>query len=379
MTTEPSRPAKATALALAGVTADAEIVLCVGPGGVGKTSTAAAIAIHGASQGRNVAVVTIDPARRLADALRLAGALSNQPQRVPGPWPGSLDALMLDTKDTFDDLVARYASDDEQRQRILGNRFYRNVSNALSGTQEYMAGEKLYELHSSGRYDLVVVDTPPSRNALDFLDSANQLARLLDHRVYRVMTSPGRGVGRALNLAAQAVLRRAARVVGAEVIDDAIAFFAAFEGLEAGFRNRSQHVRTVLASERAAFVLVATPRLDTVGEALHFVDQLASHKIRVRGLVVNRLHPRFSGPGEAEARQTAARLGGKVGTMYTNLADFAALTHREEGAVDTLVDRIGSVAVARVPLFDDDVHDLDGLRRIASHLFESASIHQAPD
>ena len=372
MTDRPATRTGAAAPTLAAVADAAEIIVCVGPGGVGKTTTAAALAIQGAVQGRNVAVVTIDPARRLADALNLAGGLSNQPEIVPGPWPGSLAALMLDTKDTFDDLVERYATDDEQRQRILGNRFYRNVSNALSGTQEYMAGEKLYELHDSGRYDLIVVDTPPSRNALDFLDSANQLARLLDHRVYRVMTSPGRGVGRALNQAAQALLRRAARVVGAEVIDDAIAFFAAFEGLEAGFRNRSQQVRTLLASERAAFVLVASPRLDTVSEALYFADQLTSHTITVRGLVVNRLHPTFRGPDEAEARQTAARLGGGAGALYANLADFRAVAQREAEAVQTLFERIGSVASASVPLFDDDVHDLGMLGRIGSFLYDSA-------
>ncbi|HEX9258602.1 MAG TPA: ArsA-related P-loop ATPase, partial [Acidimicrobiales bacterium] len=158
--------------------AERSIVICCGSGGVGKTTTAAVLALEAAARGRKACVVTIDPARRLADALGLTG-LTNTPARVEGPWPGELWAVMLDTKTTFDELVGRYAADREQAERILGNRFYRNISGALSGTQEYMAAEKLYELHEESDFDIVVVDTPPTRNALDFLDAPNRLTRFL--------------------------------------------------------------------------------------------------------------------------------------------------------------------------------------------------------
>ena len=180
----------------------------VGSGGVGKTTTAAVLALEAARQGRKAVVVTIDPARRLADALGLEG-LTNDPAQIAGDWPGRLDALMLDTEGTFDGLVAKYAGSSEQAKKILSNRFYRNIAGALSGTQEYMASEKLYELHQETDYDLIVVDTPPTRNALDFLEAPDRLARFLDHPLYRMITAPGRGLVRAMNVAAQGFLRSA--------------------------------------------------------------------------------------------------------------------------------------------------------------------------
>jgi anion-transporting ArsA/GET3 family ATPase len=349
------------------------IVVCAGSGGVGKTTTAAALAAEGARRARRAVVVTIDPARRLADALGL-GKLTNEPRPVSGPWPpgGSLHALQLDTKTTFDELVGRYAANDAQRRRILGNRFYRNISNALSGTQEYMAAEKLYALHEAAGFDLIVVDTPPSRNALDVLDAPNQLARLLDHRVYRLLTRPSRGVGRVVNRAAQSLLRHAARAVGSEVIDDAVAFFSAFEGMEQGFRERSQRVQALLGSGAAAFVLVASPRDDTVGEALHFARRLDDQGLTVEGLVVNRVHPPFGGGAPGKARSRAAEAGGAVaplGALWSNLAAFRAVAEREEESVAVLAERVAPAPMVRVPLLDDDVHDLGGLLTVASHLF----------
>ena len=208
----------------------AEVVICTGSGGVGKTTVAAVLAMEGARQGRKTAVVTIDPARRLADALGLEG-LTNEPGRIEGDWPGELYALMLDTKTTFDDLVTKYAADEDQAQRILENRFYTNISSALSATQEFMAMEKLYELHVESDFDLVVVDTPPTRNALDFLDAPGTLTRFLDHPLYKVVMTPTRGILRVAGVAAQAFLRTVAKVVGSEVIEDAIAFFQAYQGM----------------------------------------------------------------------------------------------------------------------------------------------------
>ncbi|HEX8769351.1 MAG TPA: ArsA-related P-loop ATPase, partial [Acidimicrobiales bacterium] len=167
---------------------DRSVVVCCGPGGVGKTTTAAVVALEGAMRGRRSVVVTIDPARRLADALGL-GSLSDEPRLIDskGRWGGELWALMLDTKSTFDTLVTKYAARPEQAESILSNRFYRNISSALSGTQEYMAMEKLFELHDQNRFDLIVVDTPPTRNALDFIDAPRRLTRFLDNRVFRLL------------------------------------------------------------------------------------------------------------------------------------------------------------------------------------------------
>jgi anion-transporting ArsA/GET3 family ATPase len=334
---------------------------------VGKTSVAAAIAVEGAAAGRRAVVVTIDPARRLADALGL-DALSNDPRPVPGPWPGGLWAMMLDTKSTFDDLVARYSADATQAGRILDNRFYRNISHALSGTQEYMAAEKLYELHESGRFDLIVVDTPPTRNALDFLDAPNQLARLLDHRVYRVLTAPGRGVTRVVNRAAQTLLRTVGRVIGAGVLEDAVAFFAAFEGMEEGFRQRSARARRLLASDEGAFIVVAAPRGDVLVEAAHFADALETSGITVRCLVVNRVTPRFAIDGEQARRQAARYPGTGYGALLANAADYAGVAAQEDRHIAELAAALGGAEVVTVPLLPADVHDIATLQVLGRHL-----------
>ena len=279
--------------ALADLVAERSIVVCCGSGGVGKTTTAAVVALEGARLGRKTVVVTIDPAKRLADALGLQG-LTDTPSRIDGDWPGELWATMLDTKSTFDALVVKYAATPEQGERILANRFYRNISGALSGTQEYMAMEKLYELHDETDFDLVVVDTPPTRHALDFLDAPRRLSRFLDHRLFRLLIAPSRGIVKAVNVAAQTFLRTVSRVVGGEVVDDAMAFFQAFEGMEEGFRQRAARVNELLAADGTAFVLVASPRRDTVEEAHFFADRLGEAGIAVRGLVVNRVHPSFA-------------------------------------------------------------------------------------
>ncbi len=319
----------------------AEVVICTGSGGVGKTTVAAVLAMEGARQGRKTAVVTIDPARRLADALGLEG-LTNEPGRIEGDWPGELYALMLDTKTTFDDLVTKYAADEDQAQRILENRFYTNISSALSATQEFMAMEKLYELHVESNFDLVVVDTPPTRNALDFLDAPGTLTRFLDHPLYKVVMTPTRGILRVAGVAAQAFLRTVAKVVGSEVIEDAIAFFQAFQGMEEGFRNRAHVVDELLTATVTRFVLVASPRRDTLQEAVFFADALHDAGIEISALIVNRMHPRFA-PGLAEAaRERAESLAGTaIGDHYANLADFQLIAAREERHLDDLVGKVG--------------------------------------
>jgi anion-transporting ArsA/GET3 family ATPase len=345
------------------------IVVACGTGGVGKTTTAAALALEGARLGRRACVVTIDPAKRLADALGIE-SLSNTPKRIEGPWPGELWALMLDTKGTFDDLVHRYAATREQAEAILGNRLYRNISGALSGTQEYMAMEKLYELHNSARFDLVVVDTPPTRNALDFLDAPRALTSFLDNRIFRILVMPTRTYLKAVSAATHALLRTVSRVVGTEVVADVIAFFEAFEGMEDGFRDRAQAVRTLLTAPETAFVLVTSPRPEAVDEAAFFAAKLREAGIDIAVLVVNRLHPRFGGTadqaGSTEAGTTEA--GSALESLRRNLADFRRVAADEEANFAGLAVQVAPAPVSRVPFLAQDVHDLDGLTVIADHL-----------
>ena len=352
------------------------VVVCCGSGGVGKTTTAAVIAMEAARRGRRSVVVTIDPARRLANALGLDG-LTDTPARIDGDWPGEMSALMLDTKRTFDGLVRRYAADESQAEQILANTFYENISGSLSGTQEYMASEKLYELAVEGDFDLVVVDTPPTRNALDFLDAPQRLSKFLDHRIYKILVSPSRGPIRAVNLAAAAVTRSLARVVGADVIGDAIAFFQAFEGMEEGFARRAERVDALLREPSTAFVLVASPKADTVAEAGYFADRLGDAGIDVRGLIVNRMQPTFDFEDRAELAGDAARersrtlAGTPLGDLYTCLADARQLGRAEEQHLAGLAERVAPAPVVRVPIQPREVTDLHALGELGDVIFDA--------
>ncbi len=347
------------------------MIVCAGPGGVGKTTTAAAIAVHAAVCGRRACVVTIDPARRLADALGLA-TLDNDPRPVDGPWPagGGLWALMLDTKSTFDDLVRRYASGPAQAEAILANRFYRNISGALSGTQEYMAVEKLFELHETDRFDLVVVDTPPTRQALDFLDAPRRLVRFLDNRIFRLLMMPTRAGLRAAGLATQLFLRTVSRVVGGEVVREALAFFSAFEGLEEGFRDRTDRVEALLRSPATGFVLVASPRAGATGEAVYFLERLEEAGVEVAAVVENRVLPHFGVPEElTSGKDAATRDPGGFGALIANAADLGRLASSEEHHIAVLAGRAPGADLVRVPYLDDEVHDMEGLLDVGRHLF----------
>ncbi len=344
------------------------VVICAGSGGVGKTTTAAALTLAAARAGRRAVVVTIDPARRLADALGLEG-LTNAPSRIDGDWPGELWALMLDTESTFNGLVAKYAGSAEQAEKILANRFYRNIAGALSGTQEYMASEKLFELYEETDYDLIVVDTPPTRNALDFLEAPNRLARFLDHRLYRMITAPTRGIVKAVNVAAQGFLRSVGKVVGGEVIADAIAFFVAFEGMDEGFKERARRVEQLLASDETAFVLVAAPHADTVTEAIYFASKLIDNHLAIEALVVNRMHP-DPGPGNplADRRRAETFAGTPLGSHYEALADLRTLVQGEAEHLRELTEQVQPAPVCRIPLLPFDVCDLATLTRFGDTL-----------
>jgi anion-transporting ArsA/GET3 family ATPase len=348
---------------MARLLADHDVIICAGPGGVGKTTAAAAIALEGARQGRRACVVTIDPARRLADALGMA-ELGNEPHQVEatGDGPGQLWALMLDTKATFDAIVTANASSAVQAQAILANRFYRNISGALSGTQEYMAMEKLHALHNDPRFDLVVVDTPPTRHALDFLDAPNRLMRFLNNRVFRVLMTPTRAGLRAVNVATQMLLRTVARVVGSEVVSDAVAFFTAFEGMEQGFRDRAGNMEKLLAEKATGFVVIAAPRRDAVDEATFFTDRLRDTDMPVAALLINRVLPRF---GSVPALEPSP---GPLADLIANLSELDGIARREEHHIGTLADRLPGTPVIRVPMLVGEVHDLDGLRQVAQAL-----------
>jgi anion-transporting ArsA/GET3 family ATPase len=364
---------------LAGLVTGRSVIVCCGSGGAGKTTISAAIGLAGAEAGRKTCVVTIDPARRLADALGLDD-LDNTPRRIEGPWSGEMSAVMLDAKGTFDDLVARYSETPEQADRILQNRLYRNLTSALSGTQEYMAMEKLYELHSEGGFDLVVVDTPPTRHALDFLDAPRRLYSFLENRVFRLLLMPTRAYMKAMTIAAQTLLRTISRVAGSEIVEDAVAFFRAFEGMEEGFRERARRVEALLANPQTAFVLVVAPREDSIDEARFFARRLTESSIPVSSLVVNRLFPNFA-PDPPDLRAlSSAQLAAVPAPdpshpdplayeeLRRNLAEFLVVAACEERYVAELAEEVAPAPVVRVPFLKEDVHDLEGLRVVARHL-----------
>jgi anion-transporting ArsA/GET3 family ATPase len=356
------------------------VIVCCGSGGVGKTTTAAVLGLEAARRGRRAVVVTIDPARRLADALGLADGLASVPQRIDlepdEAWTpdGELWAMMLDTAATFDGLVRRHADSDEQIERILSNPFYRNIAGALSGTQEYMAAETLHQLHGDDRFDLVIVDTPPSRNALDFLEAPGVLARFLDHRLFRLLMLPTRGGLRVIGTATQPILKAIGKVVGSDVLADSVAFFQAFAGMETGFRERADDVVRLIRAPETSFVVVAAPRHDTIDEAVWFANQLVDQGVGVTSAIVNRAHPEFGSGSASEAIAAAAearRNGDEtLGLLWDNVADLRTMRDLELAVIAPLAEIVGGERLVVLPLLDSDVHDLAGLMVIAAHLFD---------
>jgi len=356
--------------ALSTAIAESQVVVCCGTGGVGKTTTAAALGLQAAALGRRAVVATIDPAKRLADALGVPGGLGNDPVRLPIETSGSggeLWALMLDTARTFDGLVTANAANAEQAERILNNAFYRNVASSFSGTQDYMAAERLHSLHGDERFDVVIVDTPPTRNALDFLDAPGVISRFLDHPLFKMMMLPTRRGLRMLNVATQPIMRSIGRVVGGDVLADAIAFFQAFDGMETGFRRRAEEVLTLLRSDVTSYVLVASPRGDTVEEAAYFAERLRAAQLDVTALVVNRSTPTFGELLQRRPRRVAEA------ALFDNLAELHDAAAQERRHLGPLLEQLAldpGEASVWVPLLAGDVHDLDGLSTIRALLFD---------
>ncbi|GAA4400117.1 ArsA family ATPase [Fodinibacter luteus] len=406
---------------------DTDIIVCCGSGGVGKTTTAAALGLRAAEAGRRVVVLTIDPARRLAQSLGLT-ELDNTPRPVAGVGEasgGSLDAMMLDMKRTFDEVVEAHSTPDKAAQ-ILANPFYQAVSSSFAGTQEYMAMEKLGQLHAQagreGTWDLVVVDTPPSRSALDFLDAPKRLGSFLDGRFIRLLTAPARAGGRAylkvFSVTATIAAATVSKVLGGAFLADVQTFVAALDTMFGGFRERADVTYALLKEPATAFVVVAAPERDALREAAYFVDRLESEGMPLAGVVVNRMQalaatglsggrataaaeqledrlangrsgggPDAGASGSAEAvapdagpagsaagsppasgAATDGDLAGLTPALLRLHADLSAVAARHEGHVKRFVAGHPGVPVSTVPASATDIHDLDGLRTVGEAL-----------
>ncbi|HEV2773548.1 MAG TPA: ArsA-related P-loop ATPase [Thermoleophilaceae bacterium] len=351
------------------------IVICAGSGGVGKTTTAAAIATGLASRGMRVAVLTIDPARRLAQSLGLE-ELDNEarrvaPERFAGTgieMRGELWAMMLDAKRTFDELVERYAPGPAARDRLLGNRIYAEISTAVSGSQEYMAMEKLNELDAEARYDALVLDTPPTRSALDFLDAPSRLSRFIDSRALGALIRPG---GRLLGRGSSVLFHALKRITGVDVMEDISEFFAAFADMAQGFRDRAAQVDALLSGPATAFLVVTSPQPHAIDEAIFFRRRLEERRLPFAGVVLNRMHVRPGGFDRSVARAELAELlgvelGGKVAR---SLEEVSARANRDRRSAGRLERAMGGAPVVSVPDLDDDVHDIAGLAAMNEFLF----------
>ncbi|MGV3562071.1 MAG: ArsA family ATPase [Nocardioides sp.] len=363
------------------------IIVCCGSGGVGKTTTSAALALRAAERGRKVVVLTIDPARRLAQSMGIE-ALDNTPRPVAGIDPaagGSLDAMMLDMKSTFDEVVLSQASPEKAKQ-ILENPFYIVLSTSFAGTQEYMAMEKLGQIHADaqerGTYDLIVVDTPPSRSALDFLDAPERLSSFLDGRFIRLMLAPAKGPARLMTAGLGLVTGALTKVLGAQVLTDLQTFVAAIDTVFGGFRVRAQKTYALLQDPSTAFVVVAAPEADALREAAYFVERLEGDRMPLAGLVVNRASPQPRGKLSAEEASAAVQRLEAAGDAPADGPGDPALT---AGLLRLHADRMTTLAreaqlrarfegghpgvpTAVVPALASDVHDLGGLRRVGELL-----------
>ncbi len=352
------------------------VIVCCGSGGVGKTTTAAALALRAAEAGRQVCVLTIDPARRLAQSMGLT-ELDNTPRPIPDVANGSLSAMMLDMKRTFDEIVEAHA-DSARAAAILDNPFYQALSTSFAGTQEYMAMEKLGQLRaemgSDGPWDLIIVDTPPSRSALDFLDAPKRLGSFLDGRLIRLLAAPARGAGKFTSRVVAASFgvftNVLSKIIGAQVLQDIQVFVASFDALFGGFRERAEATYQQLKAPDTRFVVVAIPESDALREASYFVERLEDEGMPLAGMVLNRVSPAHAVDLTAEA----AEAGAEVLDDREEHATTAALLHlhaerqrdirRQAHLTESFTAAHPGVPIAPVPAFGDDVHDLEGLRAI---------------
>jgi anion-transporting ArsA/GET3 family ATPase len=342
------------------------VVICAGSGGVGKTTTAAALAMGLAAGGEKVAVVTIDPAKRLADSLGLK-ELDNEPRLVdPARFAGhgiemrgELWAMMLDAKRTFDELIGRLAPDDRSRDEVLANRIYQELSSAVAGSQEFTAIAKLYELDREGGFDTIVLDTPPSRNALDFLDAPDRLTGFFEGRALRVLLAPTGIAARVVGRGTSVVFSVLKRVTGVDLLQDLSVFFRSLGGLIDGFKERTKGVKDLLADPATTFLVVTSPEREPVEEAIFFRGKLREAKL-----------PFGTEPADEDA--LARELGGdaKLAAKVVKTWDEArVLAGRDQASIARLKEKTGDSDPVLVPLLEGDVHDVDGLVAVHRHLF----------
>lgn len=353
--------------------------MCVGAGGVGKTTTSAAIALGLAAEGAKVAVVTIDPARRLASALGLR-ELSDTPSRIPAEtfreqgvaMRGELWAMMLDAKRTFDEIITRLAADESERAEILANPVYRELSTAIAGSQELSAIAKLYELYEEHDFDVIVLDTPPSRNALDFLTAPNRLLGFLEGRALQVFLAPGGLTARLFGRGTALVFSIFARVTGVDMLGELSAFFRALSGVTEGFGERTRQVAALLRAPETTFLVITSPEPEPAHEAAFMAERLAESGMHRGALVVNRVHG--EGLGGHSEHEAAVALEDALGPelahrVARNLADFEVLRHRDSETIAHLAAGIDEPRPVLVPVLHGEVQDLLGLSEIARHLF----------
>jgi anion-transporting ArsA/GET3 family ATPase len=359
------------------------IIVCCGSGGVGKTTVAAAIGLRAAERGRHVVVLTVDPARRLAQSMGLT-ALDNTPRLVDGvngaqeAGGGSMHAMMLDMKRTFDEIVEAHADPDRAAQ-ILANPFYQSLSSSFAGTQEYMAMEKLGQLRRADEWDLIVVDTPPSRSALDFLDAPQRLGRFLDGRLLRLLVVPAKFGGKAglkvLNAGFGMVTGVVTKIIGSQLLKDVQTFVSAMDTMFGGFRERAEYTYRLLRMPGTAFLVIAAPANDALREASYFVERLERDGMPLAGLAVNRMHRSPAERLSAERSVVAAEAlrampAGESSQLAITALSLHAERMRQAVKERRLTDRFTAahplVPVAHIPAQPEDVHDLDGLRMIGT-------------
>lgn len=350
-----------------------QVAVCAGSGGVGKTTTSASIAIGMAARGKRVAVLTIDPAKRLADSLGLSELGTELCEVDPKLFTphgveitGELHAAMLDPKRTFDELIERYAPDHETYERILENRIYQELSNAIAGSQEYMAMEKLLELHEEGDFDLLVLDTPPSRNALDFLDAPKRLARFIDGRSLRVFLAPGRFGLRIAGRGGSMIFSALKRVTGIDLLNDLSEFFSNFADMASGFSERAQRVDSLLRGKDSTFLLICSPENEPVDEAIFFRRMLKEQKLPFGGAIVNKVRPDYY----RARKQLPEGLSEDLSTrVMENYERQRLLGKRDAENIARLEKSLSTDKVIQVPLFSDDIHGVEGLIHMVDQLF----------
>jgi anion-transporting ArsA/GET3 family ATPase len=355
------------------------ICICVGAGGVGKTTTSAALALGLAARGQKVAVVTIDPAERLASALGLA-ELSGEPRRIDAtllgehgvPCAGELWAMMLDSKRTFDEIVTRLAPGERELQEILANPIYRELSTAVSGSQELSAMAKLYELRHEHDFDVIVLDTPPSRNAVDFLETPSRLLGFLEGRALKVFLTPGGFAARVFGRSTGIVFAIFARVTGVDMLSDLSTFFRSLSGILDGFGERTRGVAELLRDEQTTFLLVTSPEPEPAREIEYLAERLSQREMPRGALIVNRVH--FDGLDGQSAEQVQELIEPQLGArlaarVAANLADFDVLARRDRNTIARLTRELDEPNPVLVAHLDEDVYDLAGLARLAESLF----------